>query len=476
MPRNSLVTAARGRFPGPMSRTAPLFLWCVVFAGLLSGGGVEAQDAQQGGSGAAPPASTIAVDQGEASDTAIARRIRDILREIEGLAKVSVTVRAGVVTLRGTIADPTKARQATTLVERVQGVVAVNNEIAADAAVNERLAPAVDRLESRFRAAVDLLPLLAIALLIFAVFVIAGLWLARLRAPWDRIAPNAFVADLVRQVVRLAFMAAGLVLALDIIGATALLGTILGAAGILGLAVGFAVRDTIENYVSSIMLSIRQPFRPNDHVLIEGQEGHIIRLTSRATILMTLDGNHVRIPNATVFKGIVVNYTRNPDRRFDFTLGVDADASLKEAVELGLSVLSDLAFVLKDPEPNGWILEVGDSNVVLWFSGWIDQRTTDFAKARSEALRLTKRAIEEAGIGLPEPIYRLRIDDSTGKAPVAAKAPAVKAKQASEPRPATAESPVVGDASKESAVEEKVAAERAETRERDLLDPAAPPE
>lgn len=449
-----------------------LFLRFTILAGsLLAAHHAGAQDATQGGG--ASPAPTIAVDQGEVTDAAIARRIRDILREIEGFGNVSVSVRAGVVTLRGTIVDPAKSRQAAALAERVQGVVAVSNEISAEAAVNERLAPAVDRLESRLRGVVDLLPLLAVSFLIFALFVIAGLWLARLESPWDRIAPNAFVADLIRQVVRLAFIAAGIVLALDIVGATALLSTILGAAGILGLAVGFAVRDTIENYVSSIMLSIRQPFRPNDHVVIEGHEGHIIRLSSRATILMTLDGNHVRIPNATVFKGIVINYTRNPDRRFDFTLGVDADANLKEAVELGLSVLHGLAFILKDPEPNGWILDVGDSNVVLWFSGWIDQRTTDFAKARSEALRLTKRAIEEAGIGLPEPIYRLRFDDGAAAAPVAA---AARAKRPTKAQPAVAESPEVGDASKENAVEEKVAAERAQDRERDLLDPAAPPE
>ena len=79
--------------------------------------------------------------------------------------------------------------------------------------------------------------------------------------------------------VLLVFFVAGLVLALDIAGATALLGTILGAAGIVGLAVGFAVRDTIENYVASLMLSLRQPFRANDLVKIDEFEGRVIRLT-----------------------------------------------------------------------------------------------------------------------------------------------------------------------------------------------------
>ena len=68
-------------------------------------------------------------------------------------------------------------------------------------------------------------------------------------------------------------MIAGVVVALDILGATALLSTILGAAGIVGLAIGFAVRDTVENFIASILLSIRQPFRPNDAIEIEGDRG-----------------------------------------------------------------------------------------------------------------------------------------------------------------------------------------------------------
>src|SRR3546814_11391197 len=81
------------------------------------------------------------------------------------------------------------------------------------------------------------------------------------------------------------------------------------------------------------MLSRRQPFRANDHVVIEGHEGRVVRLTSRATILMTLEGNHLRIPNSTVFKAVILNYTRNPERRFDFELGIEIGrASCRERV------------------------------------------------------------------------------------------------------------------------------------------------
>ena len=182
------------------------------------------------------------------------------------------------------------------------------------------------------------------------------------------------------------------------------------------LAIGFAVRDTVENYISSVMLSLRQPFRAKDHVVINDLEGIVVRLTSRATILMTLDGNHMRIPNAAVFKGIILNYSTNPQRRFEFDLGVDAEDDPVAGMKAGLDAIRTLDFILQDPEPDALINTVGDSNIVLTFYAWIDQRETNFGKARSLAIRAAMRALEEQGFTLPEPIYRLRFDPEVNTA------------------------------------------------------------
>ena len=165
---------------------------------------------------------------------------------------------------------------------------------------------------------------------------------------------------------------------LQVIGATALLGGVLGGAGVVGIALGFAVRDTITNYVASMMLSLRQPFRANDHVLIEGNEGRVVRLTSRATILLTLDGNHIQIPNATVFSAIILNYSRNPQRRFEFDLGIDANDDPIAGMTTGLIAVNALVFVLDSPKATAVIRDIGDSNIVLRFYGWVDQTVTDF--------------------------------------------------------------------------------------------------
>lgn len=238
------------------------------------------------------------------------------------------------------------------------------------------------------------------------------------------------------------------------------------------------MRDTIDNYISSIMLSLRQPFRANDLVVIEGNEGRVIRLTSRATVLMTLDGNHLRIPNSTVFKAVILNYTRNPQRRFEFDLGVDADDNPLDAMAVGVAALSALDFVLNDPEPGARIREVGDSNIVLTFLGWIDQSQTDYHKARSLAIEAAKAALETNGFALPEPIYRLRIDPRSAPLPGAPqevrdrpdREVAQPEKPSRKPRTAAASD----STAPETHVSDLVDRERAAGGETDLLDASKP--
>ena len=217
------------------------------------------------------------------------------------------------------------------------------------------------------------------------------------------------------QLVKIVFIILGLILALSLIGAETILGTLLGGAGVIGIAVGFAIKDTIENYISSLMLSIRQPFRARDHIKINGQEGIVVRLTSRATILMTLDGNQLRIPNAEVFKGTILNFTKNPERRFSFRLGINSNDDPLAAMKVGLDAIKALDFVLEKPKSIAIIVEVGDASTVLEFLVWVNQSTTDFTKARSIAIREAEHAIENEGFNLPEPIYRLRFNKSLEK-------------------------------------------------------------
>ncbi len=429
----------------------------------------------------AKPATSIEATPDEQSDADIQQRIANIYSQIDSLAQLQVVVNEGVASVAGEVANETQAQRALQIANRLQGIVTVEDDIERTLDVQDNITPLLDQLQRDGNRFLKALPLILIALLVFAVIAFVGLRLAKWSALWRRLSPNVFLADLLAQAVRVAAIVLGLVVALNLLGASALVGTVLGGAGVLGIAIGFAVRDSMENYISSIMLSIRQPFRANDHVVINDHEGIVMRLTSRATVLMTLDGNHLRIPNSTVFKAGILNYTRNPERRFTFELGVDADDDPLAAMKSGVDAVRALDFTLDQPEPAALIESVGDSNIVLTFMAWVDQQHTDFGKARSLAISAAKNVLEERGFTLPEPIYRLRFDDKLKPLDFSTTTPATEDTQQSEERerkPTTkiADDDPVMNVRPDNRLQEKVNAERAEDDETNLLDRARPVE
>lgn len=417
---------------------------------------LTAQEAETG------PTGTIATQSDSSTDAAMAVRIRQILSELGGFEDVTVTVAEGIVTLRGTANSLSEATELSGLVTRVEGVVAIKNEVTETTDITRRLNPAIERFQARIDQLVTLLPLLLIASAVFIGITFLGWFISSRRRPWERLAPNAFIAALYRQLVMIIFVIAAIVIALDILNASALLGTILGAAGIVGLAFGFAVRDTVENYIASIMLSIRQPFRPNDTIEINGDEGKVIRLTSRATILLSFDGNQIRIPNSTVFKSRIVNYSLNAERRFKFSVAVDWDADLSAVRQKAMHTVQALPFVLTEPGVSVWIEAITDSGVQIIITGWINQNETSIVLAKGEALRQVKIAIEAMGVSLPETTYRIVVDGDTAvPAPAAPRRPLA---------PAGSDTTVeVVEAAAESALDRIIDAERGLEDNEDLL-------
>ncbi len=278
----------------------------------------------------------------------------------------------------------------------------------------------VQRLLNETYGLLAALPLFALALLAVWVCWLLGRWLSR-RALLDHVARrNPFMRDLTRTTVRWLATSLGVLVALEILDATALAGALLGTAGVLGIALGFAFKDTLENYLAGILMSLRQPFAPRDHVVIDGNEGVVVSMTSRATILMTLDGNHLRLPNALVFRSVTLNYSRNPSRRFQFDVGIGVGEDLVAAQNIGTAELAKLPGVMTTPPPRAYIAALGDSNVQVRFLGWVEQRSHDFLMMRSEAIRTVKLALEAAEMDLPEPIYRLQLTNPSAAPSVAA--------------------------------------------------------
>jgi small-conductance mechanosensitive channel len=279
------------------------------------------------------------------------------------------------------------------VVAAVDGVVAVENQLTLAADFGARLHETWVLLKDRAARAVAAIPLLITAIVVVMVMRWLGGWLARHLHIVRLDSRNPFLGTVIRRSVRAAFLIIGVLIALDLLGATALVTAVLGSAGVVGIVLGFAFRDMAENYLSGILLSLRRPFEPGDHVRVDSHEGRVVSLSTRNTVLMTMDGNELRLPNATVFKAVLLNFTHNPRRRFSFTLGVSYGEDLQRAQDLGVATLAAMQGVLDDPAPSATVDLVGDSSVTISYYAWVNQRETGFFKARSEAIRLNRRVI-----------------------------------------------------------------------------------
>lgn len=382
--------------------------------------------AQAADTAAADTAAAPVGEQQQARDAELRETLQAIFDRVPTLEGIETAVDAGVVRLSGRVPDREAADRAVELARGREGVVYVDDAALEPISTEARLEDVGGRLQDQIDAFVARGPLLAVALGLVVVFCLLAWAVGRVRT--TRLFPraNPFLGGALLRLVQFLIVIFGLVVALELLDATALVGAVVGTAGLAGLALGFAFKDIAENYLAGIILSLRQPFAKNDLIVVGGHEGKVVRLTGRETILMTPEGNHVQIPNATVFQEPMINYTRNPRRRFTVDVDVAAETELSAALDIGLATLQSMRGVIDDPAPSGIITGYGSGTMALRFHGWVDQRSAEFLLVRSEAIRLVKDALEGAGVELPSPEYRVTLGGGgePGGAPEAGRPPA----------------------------------------------------
>ncbi|MDH3224256.1 MAG: mechanosensitive ion channel [Gemmatimonadota bacterium] len=430
-------------------------------------------DTVDSASTASPEAPEQITAERSGTDENIRNTLQAVFDRVPSLARVSVTVEAGIVGLSGVVLDATIRERAVELASEQEGVVWVENDIVLDTSLSRQLAPTWGRLRQLGFDFLARLPLLLVALVIMVLSMALGAALGKWGGPpWLR-SDNPFLRNLVARAIQLAVVLAGLLVALDLLDATALVGAVAGTAGLAGLALGFAFKDIVENYLAGLLLALQRPFEKNDHVVVESHQGKVVRLTPRETILMTPDGNHIRLPNAVVFRSPMLNYTRNPRRRFQFDAGIGPVDDLALAREAGQEVLREMEGVLDDPPPQALVMEIGESWVTVRFMGWVDQRESDFGRVRSEAIRLVKLRLEAAGVSLPSPEYLVRFEGAGADAKVGA---AVAAAVEEAPQPAAPDFQAAdvrsqqADVSRDDSVDRQIAEDRLQSQEEDLLE------
>lgn len=338
-----------------------------------------------------------------ARDEEIAERLTSILRSTEWFVAPSVRVREGVVFLNGRTQREEYREWAGTLARNTQDVVAVVNRIELIEQSPWDFTPAFNELSRLGGSTVQTLPLI-----LFGAAVLALTWI--LARSTSRIArrllqgqiPNAFLRNLVAALLGMPVLLLGLYLVLQVAGLTRLALTVLGGTGLAGLIIGIAFQDIAENFLASILISTHSPFAIGDRIEVLGYTGIVQQVTTRGTVLMTIEGNHVRIPNATIYKSNIVNYSANPNSLLEINVGIGYEDSIAEAQELLRELLLDHRAILTQPEPRVLADSLGPASIGLRVLFWIDERRHNRFTVKSSVIRLIKNALDQNGFTLPD--------------------------------------------------------------------------
>ncbi|MBI9082925.1 MAG: mechanosensitive ion channel [Desulfobacterales bacterium] len=179
---------------------------------------------------------------------------------------------------------------------------------------------------------------------------------------------------------------------------TASLLTVVGAAG---LAVGLALKDSLSNIASGVMLVLFRPFRVGDFVEAGGVAGKVVQVQIFNTVLNTADNRRVIVPNSSITGGNITNVTANPTRRVDLVIGIGYGDDIPHAKAVVADVLAASEGVLKDPAPVIAVHELADSSVNLVVRPWV--RAEDYWGVYWGLTEGIKLAFDREGISIPYP-------------------------------------------------------------------------
>lgn len=268
--------------------------------------------------------------------------------------------------------------------------------------VRSSIATAFGRL---LESAIVIIPRALAALLVIGLFwaIATGIrWLMRLI--FRHIISDLTIENLIKQVAYYAVWTLGVVVALDAFGFDPQ--TVATGLGLTSLALGFALKDILSNFVSGILILLLRPFELNDQIIVGETEGNVERIDLRATQLKTYDGRTVLVPNAELFTSRIINNTASPVRRSRVSLPIGYDSDLQQVVHITGQVAQATEGVLADPPASVRIQELGLDDIVIEVRFWTDSRRSDFVLTSSTVRAEIIRALKAAGIGLPDPSLR----------------------------------------------------------------------
>ncbi|MFW6113834.1 MAG: mechanosensitive ion channel family protein [Actinomycetota bacterium] len=265
----------------------------------------------------------------------------------------------------------------------------------------------LDSLNDLWDKLITLLPNIGAALLVFlAFFLVARMARFISRKHLGRFDISDLAAKMLSRIFFIVIMLIGVLVSLGIMGINA--GALVASAGLLGVALGFALGGVVENFAAGLVLIWQKPFEAGDLVIMGEVEGEVKDVRISSTTIKMYDGRQVSVPNAKIFSDPVTNNTRNRLRRLDFEVGIAYEDDVAKALRTASGALESIEGVLDEPPAMVVAKEFADSSVALQVYFWIDPVEANFLAVKSEAIEAVKKAFDEADIEIPFPIVTVR--------------------------------------------------------------------
>jgi small conductance mechanosensitive channel len=266
-----------------------------------------------------------------------------------------------------------------------------------------------EKLQGWLEAGIKHLPNFIVAILLAMFFGLLAKYVGRaVRKVLHKTLESEQIADLLTSIIKMLVLFTGLFIALEFLGLTGTVTSLLAGAGIIGLALGFAFQDMAENLIAGIAMGIRKPFQIGDVVEAADVFGTVKTINLRNTLVETFFGQIEVIPNKILFRNVLTNYSTTGVRRIEVPVGISYVDDPEKAAGVIEEAINACDFVIKKEETAVFAKEFADSsiNLVVWF--WIDYPgDTGFMKARHTAVVEINKALAKADILIPFPIRTL---------------------------------------------------------------------
>ncbi|MEO5880881.1 MAG: mechanosensitive ion channel family protein [Caldimonas sp.] len=258
-----------------------------------------------------------------------------------------------------------------------------------------------EHIDSWLDGAVRLLPNIIVALVVLALFYGLGLLAARLIRRQSARRSRENLGEVLGGFVKTVLIVLGFLLGATIVLPSLKPGDLIAGLGVSSVAIGFAFKDILQNWLAGLLLLLRQPFEVDDQIEVNGQEGTVERIETRATLIRTYDGQRIVIPNSDIYTSALLVKTAFEKRRSQYDVGIGYGDGIGHARQVIRDTLAGIEGVVSEPAPEALVWDLSASWVTIRARWWTDSRRTDLVQVRARVLEAIKNALDAAGIDMP---------------------------------------------------------------------------